>query len=128
MKKAIVIMVAVIFCVVLCSCDIDPYEGKRPFDHPDSKWICEEYGACFSVDNDGNLYNAYLTIDGEKIPFTFLWSSLDEGVSLQFELDFTERSLDGIGRFDENTFEIEIGDTKGFYPESEIVLTFLRQS
>ena len=126
MKK--LISVILISCLhLLCSCDIDLYKGKRPVDYPHTSWACEEYNISFSVEEKHQIVNPKMVIDGKEIPFSFLWSSLDNRVNIQFELDGQEYSLSGRCKFGKNKFSITIEDTESVYPEKKIVMTLVKQ-
>ena len=128
MKKIanLIIIVGVLLC--LYSCDSDPYAGKRPIDYPQSNWICKEYNINFSVGENQDIINAQMLINNESVPFTFLWSSLNNNVTINFEVDQQKVSLNGECIFGEKEFTIKINDTKGYYSKNQIVMTFVNQS
>ena len=39
-------------CAVLLLCACDPYDGYRPYDYGEAKWVCEEYDAWFLIDEN----------------------------------------------------------------------------
>ena len=46
-RAAQCIAAAPLCVLLLCACD--PYDGYRPYDYGEAKWVCEEYGAWFTV-------------------------------------------------------------------------------
>ena len=111
----------------LCACDVDFYHGKRPLDYENSYWVCSEYGASFEVDENGDSANRSLTINGEKIPFSWKFSSVDNSVWIKFEIDETTYSWWGYCKFSKQLFSVSIEDTKGCYEDKEITLNFVRE-
>ena len=83
----------------------------------------------FTDDLNSNVFfrDMEMVIDGKEIPFSFLWSSLDNRVNIQFELDGQEYSLSGRCKFGKNKFSITIEDTESVYPEKKIVMMFVKQ-
>jgi hypothetical protein len=72
MKKTISFVCFILcFLVVCASCDIDPYEGKRPLDYEGSVWIFQsnEYVICYNVADNTQSY--YQKGEGEKNRFHF---------------------------------------------------------
>lgn len=129
MKKLKTVALIFFICVFMCSCyDKDPYEGKRPTDCPNSYWVCEQYNVQFSVDEDKLLSDAQITIQSKQIPFSFLWWSFDNRVTIRFEVDSQKNGMLGYCEFSEDEFTITIDDTKGFYSEEQIVMEFIRVS
>ena len=65
---------AIMLLCVLSLCACDPYSGCRPYDYGDAKWVCEEYGAWFTVKEEEN-YQCYgeVVVDGkvQKIAILF---------------------------------------------------------
>ena len=68
---------AIMLLCVLSLCACDPYSGCRPYDYGDAKWVCEEYGAWFTVKEAEN-FQCYgeVVVDGEvrEISVRFLKS------------------------------------------------------
>lgn len=112
--------------VCLCACDSDPYQGKRPINYPNTVWVCDEYDMRFSVNKDGKLEENYIVIQGEKYPLSFLWSALDERVSIKFNIHDEEIELYGKCKFSKNEFTIYVPDTKGYLKDSPATLVFKR--
>lgn len=118
-----------VFCVLLCSCyDGDPYEGKRPDDYPNSYWVCNEFDSYFVVNEPYEIIDSQIVINGQKIPFTLLFSAFDERGSIKFIIDSKKENLPIVCKFNEKKFEITIVDTKGFYSEEKIVMEFERKA
>ena len=113
--------------LALTACDTDFYREKRPIDYANSRWVCSEYGASFEVDENGDSANRSLTINGEKIPFSWKFSSVDNSVWIKFEIDETTYSWWGYCKFSKQLFSVSIEDTKGCYEDKEITLNFVRE-
>lgn len=126
MKRIIALFIISCFLFCLCSCDIDPYQNKRPIDYVESTWVCKEYDLQFSVNADHELIDAEALIQEQRVPFTFLWSSLDNKVTIKFEIAQTKDSLLGKCDFGEKQFSIYIDDTKNYYAEKQITMVFER--
>ncbi len=120
-KKLIAI---IILCLLLCSCDADPYRGQRPVDYPQTQWVCTDYGISFSVGEKYEVSDANMLMNGQKIPFTFLWSSFDNNVNINFEVGGVTDSLSGKCDFGKEEFAITVEDTKGYYPDKQVILKF----
>ena len=76
LRRAAQCMAAALLCMLLlCACD--PYDGYRPYDYGEAKWVCEEYGAWFTVKEAEN-FQCYgeVVVDGEvrEISVRFLKS------------------------------------------------------
>ena len=72
-------MAAALLCVLLlCACD--PYDGYRPLDYGDAKWVCKEYGAWFTVKKAEN-HQCYgeVVVDGEVVSSTLIRSLIKSG-------------------------------------------------
>ena len=113
--------------LALTACDTDFYREKRPIDYANSRWVCSEYGASFEVDENRDSANRSLTINGEKIPFSWKFSSVDNSVWIKFEIDETTYSWWGYCKFSKQLFSVSIEDTKGCYEDKEITLNFVRE-
>ena len=57
---------AALLCVLLlCACD--PYDGYRPYDYGEAKWVCEEYDAWFLIDENLKMkFCGEIIVGGEK--------------------------------------------------------------
>jgi hypothetical protein len=119
---------AIILCLLLCSCDSDPYRGQRPIEYPKTQWICEDYDISFSVGEKYELLDPKMLINEEEVPFTFLWSGFDNSVNINFKIKEKPDSLSGECKFGKEEFTITIGDTKGYYLDEQIILKFVRTS
>jgi hypothetical protein len=119
---------AIILCLLLCSCDTDPYRGQRPVEYSQTQWVCVDYGISFSVGEKYEVFDTKMLMNGEEIPFTFLWSSFDNSVNINFEVGGTADSLSGKWDFGKEEFTIIVKDTKGYYPDEQVILEFVRQS
>lgn len=47
-------------CLMILSCDVDPWEGKRPLDYENSVWIADDPYLYVEYGTDGELIEAYL--------------------------------------------------------------------
>ena len=73
LKQCLIICI-VIPLVLLCSCDYDPYRGKRPIDYDGATWASEGdgYRMTFTV---GKMNESVLEIAGkEPVNFDLLWT------------------------------------------------------
>ena len=118
----------ILLCLFLCSCDVDPYEGQRPVEYPQTQWFCVDYGISFSVGEKYEVSDAKMPVNGEEIPFTFLWSSFDNSVNINFKVGGEADSLSGECEFGEEEFTVTIKDTKGYYPDEQVIMKFVRVS
>ena len=128
-KKTRNIVFIILLCCLLCSCyDGDLYKGRRPIDYPNSYWVCEEYETYFLVGEDKQLTDAQIVIDGQTVPFKFIWSSISNDVSINFVLDSQLYGMSGPCKFGRKKFTIQIEYTEGYYPEEKIVMEFERRT
>lgn len=128
-KKTRNIVFIILLCCLLCSCyDGDLYKGRRPIDYPNSYWVCEEYEAYFLVGEDKQLTDAQIIIDGQTVPFDFVWRSNNDNVSMIFSIDSQKCGMLGSCKFRKNKFTIKIEYTEGYYPEEKIVMEFERRT
>lgn len=125
MKTMIKLILAIILFLFLCSCDADPYRGQRPVEYPQTQWVCTDYGISFSVGGKYEVSDAKMLMNGEEIPFTFLWSSFDNSVKINFEVDGATDSLSGKCDFGKEKFTITVEDTKGYYPDEQVIFKFI---
>jgi hypothetical protein len=84
-----------------------------------------DYGISFSVGEKNEVSDAKMLIKGEEVPFTFLWSSFDNSVNINFEVDGAADSLSGKCDFGKEDFKITIEDTKGYYADEQVILKFV---
>lgn len=128
-KKVIRILLIVSLCLLLCSCyDGDLYKGRRPIDYPNSYWVCEEYDAYFLVGEDKELIDAKITIDGQTVPFKFIWRSNNDDVSMTFTANSQKCGMVGSCKFRKKKFTISVEYTEGYYPKEQIIMKFERRT
>ncbi|MBQ7045634.1 MAG: leucine-rich repeat domain-containing protein [Clostridia bacterium] len=127
MKRLVSFLLLIGIVFVFCSCDTDEFEGKRPLDYPNSSWVCEEYAAYFSVDSDGKFKDTKILINSSEIPFEFLFSKFDNKATMKFETNSKSDSFSGECEFSDKKFVFNILDTKGYFSDDKVSLTFIRQ-
>ena len=117
-------MVLLLCLPLFCACDIDRYEGRRPTDQPNTKWVCTEYDISFEVSDEGLAENGVFEINGKSYEFDLLWSAVQNGYIpdvIVFDPDKTEGDstlFSGFCKFSKKYFEIEVThDPQGFFPE-----------
>ena len=129
MKKWLSFLLVPAFLALLLSCDTDPYRGKRPIDAPDSYWECvgEHYKISFQVGHPEEF--GITTDEDQSVPFEFLWSSLDSGVSA-YEYghsgDWDYYLFGGKCTFGKKTFEIKVDSVGDNWSILSDELTFER--
>ena len=109
--KRMIAFVFLILCFLVAgtSCDIDPYEGERPYDYEGSVWIYryKEYVFCLNTENDDECY--YVNKEGEKRNITFLWSEFDSSVRVDEYVDGEKvLLLSGTCKFNKEWFTINL--------------------
>ena len=58
---------AIMLLCVLSLCACDPYDGYRPYDYGEAKWVCEEYDAWFLIDENLKMkFCGEIIVGGEK--------------------------------------------------------------
>ena len=60
------------------------------------------------VGEDQELIDAKITIDNQTVPFKFIWSSISNKVSMNFDVDSQPYGNYGICEFGRNKFTIKI--------------------
>lgn len=120
MKKIIIFIVLFSFIICLCSCDSDPYKGKRPTDYENSKWVCENVDMYFTVGNaDEYIFNS----SKEVIKFEFLWSKFRPEVTIR-RADNKEILFKGQCKFSSETFKISITEENSYFESLPLTLIF----
>lgn len=131
MRKSAQIVFIVLCALLLFSCDDDPYKGQRPCDYPDTRWVCEEYGAAFTVTADQKIDNGTIILHGKTLPFKLTFLTLgSNGVSF-YTYDESGKPnvmFSGAGDFGKEVFKVRVKDTEGYYDEKSVVLVFKRES
>ena len=130
-------MVALLCAASFCACDPDWYQGKRPIDQPGTKWVCEEYGMSFEVDENGLVQNGVFNTEDGDIAFGFMWAVGSTHVTGYDANSFRESDgvrdydtiFDGTCEFGKKEFEIyvknENNDPNDYFPNS-CTLRFVR--
>lgn len=91
MKKLISLFLV---CVILCSCNYDPYEGKRPFDYGDAIWVCESPSVCFEVKTSSPNYHkpeGLVSVNDKEVYYTMEFDPVCNTVFL--EIDFNHKLM-----------------------------------
>lgn len=102
-NKLIALLLILVVALVLCSCDIDYYKGQRPYDYPNTTWVCENADITYFAESNGGV----IVFDGENIEYRFLWSILDSSVSAE-TLDGSDWYFGGVCKFNKNYFTIKV--------------------
>ena len=124
-----VISVAMLLCIsVFCACDPDWYEGRRPVDQPNTKWVCEQYNISFEVGEDGLVKNGILKTEDGDVAFDLLWAVGTTNVTV-LDANSTEDYpflFDGDCEFGRKEFEIYVNyDPYDYFPDN-CTLHFVR--
>ena len=93
MKKIILVLVILSF-LLLIGCNIDPYDGERPFDYGDAEWVCEDPLAYFVIDADSEEYyspRGEICLDDQLVEFQLIFV---HGTDKVF-LNVTSRDVSG---------------------------------
>ena len=117
-------MVLLLCLPFFCACDIDRYEGRRPTDQPNTKWVCTEYDISFEVSDEGRVKNAVLNINDTERTFDLLWEGVPNPI-MPDVIVFDPQDLEGDSslfsgdcKFARKYFEITVtNDPYGFFPE-----------
>lgn len=108
LKKTITILILIVSMLFLTACD--PNAGKRPYDYPDTKWICEDPYVYIEVDGHGDMYSYYICDDQEQ-PLDILFSS-GSGVTgmLPNTVLVSDETIlfEGYAHFGRTSFSIEL--------------------
>lgn len=109
MKKTIVKALIVLFSIsVLCSCDADPYRGKRPIDYKQSIWQFSDDNIQIVYQSDSN--SATITTQNEEWQLSFLWGSFNSGVNVSMIRENSDPMpfFSGDCSFSKESFEIRV--------------------
>ena len=125
MKKLVSLFLV---CIVLCSCNYDPYNGKRPIDYGDAIWVCESPPVCFEVKTDSPNYDkpqGLVSVDDKEMSCEVWFDPVFNTVFLR--VDFNHK-LEGDAEFSPQKMVVKVdkkSDTlfNGQYDE----LVFVRQ-
>ena len=134
LRRAAQCMAAALLCVLLlCACD--PYDGYRPLDYGDAKWVCEEYGAWFTVKKAEN-HQCYgeVVVDGEvrEISVRFLKSNLVaitpyEIVDGHTNPDYENPYWKGEAKYSPTEFILHSPTVNCLFDEDDEEVVFVRQ-
>ncbi len=135
MKKTFLSVICLtMLSLLLISCDIDPYAGKRPYDYKHSSWLYkgDNYTICLESDDsetDSATKNSIIKIGDKEIKFTTLWSAFDSDV-IFYEYDENgtrgEKLLKGTCEFGKNNFRISVTEKNEKLKDLPDVLCFDR--
>lgn len=109
MNKTIVKVFAVLFLLsVLCSCDADPYRGKRPFDYKQSVWQFSDDNMQIIYQSDEN--SGTVIMNEKKYMLSFLWGYFNSSVNVSIIRENSDPVpfFSGDCSFSKKTFEIRV--------------------
>lgn len=134
LRRAAQCIAAALLCVLLlCACD--PNDGYRPLDYGDAKWVCEEYGAWFTVKKAEN-HQCYgeVVVDGEvrEISVRFLKSNLVaitpyEIVDGHTNPDYENPYWKGEAKYSPTEFILHSPTVNCLFDEDDEEVVFVRQ-
>jgi hypothetical protein len=122
-----VILVFIFLLTIACNYLFHDGEGELlpPFALPNTKWVCEKYNASFCVDEDGNIKDGVIIIDGESINFDFIFSNNDYSFYTKIYKDNREHELlNSTWSCTHDYFSVCIKDTKGYFKQKSITMDF----
>ena len=133
MRKYVAFILTILFCLMLISCDIDPYKNRRPIEYENSEWVSkgENHEMYFKT---GKMEDSKLIINNELIgSFYLLFSSFDDSVSVYKYKPNEEYTSDdlmfkGTCDFGRKKFKIEIISKSNISEELPDELIFERIS
>lgn len=108
LKKFVAFLLAAI-SILLCSCNFDRYDGKRPFDYGAAKWVCEEPTAWFVVNPDAEDYyspKGEVTVNDETLKFELIF--VHETNTVFFNTETSEIGFDGECEFSSEKLIIKV--------------------
>lgn len=126
-KKCLIIWFAITM-VLLCSCDYDPYLGKRPVDYDGATWVSEGdgYRMSFTV---GKMNESVLEITGkEPVNFDLLWTMYYPNVLVYVYGDQELKIFDAKCEFGKQQFKMNVLDRFEGYETLPDTLVFERVS
>lgn len=130
--KQIKLALAIVLCAGFCACDINT--GKRPYDYPPARWVCEEPNVWFEVD-EGKYCYGEITVDGKttEIAVCFLNGNevqimpLDAVENANVIVD--KRKLwQGYAKFSKTEMTLYEASYNELFPEDNLEITFVRQA
>jgi len=139
MKKALTIVFIVVISLVgllLCAyfllsflySEETSYPKPYPTDQPNTTWVCEEYQASFSVNEDEDVENGIIIIDGAERKFDLRFPPFDDNCYMRIYDENGEGYLQLTGDWScgDDVFFLEIEDTKGFWGQKSVLMIFKR--
>ena len=127
LKNSLIICI-VITLVLLCSCDYDPYRGKRPVDYDGATWVSEGdgYRMSFTV---GKMNESVLEITGkEPVNFDLLWTMYYPNVLVYVYGDQEMKIFDAKCEYGKQQFKMNVLDRFEGYETLPDTLVFERVS
>lgn len=105
--KFISVFLIILLCLSLSACG----DAKRPIDCPDTKWTCNVANITFSVSEDCKIKDAtMINKNGESIPISLVFTSMDEGKVSITNAEETETYLTGTCTYEKNTLSVFVTD------------------
>ena len=126
---------AIMLLCVLSLCACDPYSGCRPYDYGDAKWVCEEYGAWFTVKEEEN-YQCYgeVVVDGkvQKIAILFAPGSFvvilpRDAVENMSPIETDNELWNGEAKYSPTEFILHSPTVNCLFDEDDEEVVFVRQ-
>ena len=138
-RKFLLISLSVLSIFVFCSCNFDPYYGKRPYDYGASTWVCENPSARFVVnpeDEDYDTPQGEIQLNDDDIPFKLIFVTQTDQVffviskrGVSYDEGYNDGGFEGDCVFSPEKFVIKVDkDTDTLFNGQYDELVFLRIS
>lgn len=105
-RHSIALIAATLAIVLLLSGCVDVYSGRRPFDYPNSVWVCEDPYIKIIVDDAKNMYSIYDCGKGKTV--IMLAFDFGRGIVAFAESEENDVLFRGNCRFGERSFRVTV--------------------
>ena len=105
-RHCIALIAATLAIVLLLSGCVDVYSGRRPFDYPNSVWVCEDPYIKIIVDDAKNMYSIYDCGKGKTV--IMLAFDFGRGIVAFAESEENDVLFRGNCRFGERSFRVTV--------------------
>lgn len=114
-NRFIIVLLTISLSLAITGCNYDKYDGKRPFDYGEAKWVCSDPNAWFYVHPDAEDYHTptgELTLDDKVIDFKLTFPPETDLVTITAETNGNSKGFtlttSGKCTFSPNEFTITI--------------------
>mgnify|MGYP003360724667 FL=1 len=134
LRRAAQCMAAALLCMLLlCACD--PYDGYRPYDYGEAKWVCEEYDAWFLIDENLKMkFCGEIIVGGEKKNIAVRFLKADfvaivpyEMVDGEVKLAYEDYLWHGDAKFSPTELVLHSPTVNYLFDEDDEEVVFVRQ-